>query len=395
MLSESFLRQHIYGTTLNIPSLADARYLVLSLCLIFGASIFFVPLYIELQQSQHEMSEAYGQSLANSAARESVEAVFRNDLVGLRAITQSIADNPFVLRASMRTIDQQTLVQAGPVLHDLPEAALTYEASVTLQDSMAAIVSVTVAMPHSNQGFLLSFYLLFIAANAVLMIAHLIAGPLKHLVSQDTYTSTSNRTNTDSGGAALSGHTSEHDFEDRAKQDDSGGADEEAPLTQQCAYLSLCVKNVTVLKHQLNGETFRNTFQTLAQKINSVGRLYGLTESHWETDRYLLCFKSHDQQTALFNAACTGRILLDLIGIINRVPLDLSAEIAFHEAQINSIDMPFVGLAIDTEENPCDYLDTRVEYLKIDEHENRQLISKFLEPYADLLNRQMEQFKNT
>jgi len=351
---------------------------IAALCILISASLFFLPLHSTLKTTQERYNEAYGQALADSAARESIEAVFRNDLVSLRAVIQSIADNPLVVRTSVRGIDQQTLVQAGPLLHELPKSAQTFESSITLHDSIAGIVTVTISGPPYNPlWFVLYCVTVFVCLGFLL--ANLLKAPLAQIMQQYKAQQADSENTADK-----SAPSTENEAENEAHQ----------PLPKaNYAYLSLCLKNVEVLKHQLNGATFRKTFKELEEKVFSIGNLYGLHESRWQDDRFLLCFKSHDEESALFNAACSARLLLDLAGIINRVPLDLSAQISLSEHELTDVDMPFVGLAIAESSPGPELLDSKVEYLHISEHESRKLISKFVEPYADLLKKQMEQFK--
>ncbi len=376
---ENYFAQRKIGLALTHISSLLSRYSAFALGLALGALVFFLPLNAKIHENKQIHGDAYGQALADTTARESVEALFRNDLVSLRAIAQATANNPFVVRVSLRSVEQETLVQAGPLLHELPSDARTFESSITLHDSIAGAVTVTINTGSSgiNMYRYLFTFIVLGAALIVLWQARTYK-PFKNILSPK---------HSDEEVIHDENFVSDEEYD---ALNDNVENDEELNNSVH-AYLALCVKNVAVLEHQLNGKTFRHTFKQLEKRLHQVGKLYGLKHCHWLNDRYLLSFSATDQEAALFSAACSGRLMLDLVGIINRVPLDLAAQISLDESSLTEVQMPFVGLAIEGQVQ--DQLSGKVEYLTLDESDGRSLISNFAQPYAELLKNQINQFQ--
>lgn len=361
-------------------SLSLSRYSALAFGVLIGACLFFLPAHFTLNKSEQNYLDAYGQALADAVARESVEAIFRNDLVSLRAIVQASAENPFVIRVSLRSVEQKTLAQAGPVLHELPDVSRTFESPITLHDSIAGAATVildTGVNSHSNYlgGFIV----------VVLLCLGVIAWSFnKQGLFSAIWAGVAQTRKIDND------HLNDDMTEpEKADSFDEAAYDEDLPR----AYLALCVKNASVLQHQLNGETYRRTFKQLENRVQQVGKLYGLAESQWSKDRYILTFSASAPSIAAFHAACAGKLLLDLAGIIHRVPLDLSAQISMDEDRLLDIEMPFVGLAISDDTQMQDLLEGKVEHLNLSDNDARRLISGFASPYAELLKKQIEQFQ--
>lgn len=346
-------------------------------------------MHAALQDNAQSQQAAYGQALAKGAAREAVEAMFRKDLVSLRAIAQATANNPSVLRVSMRSVEQETLVQAGPVRRDLPQTALSFESTIALHDSIVGAVVVTIESRHFAYSHIYTFlFFAILLFTAVLFIwTAWKQGELEKLfdfIAKEKAVLQSLK--------AANKHAENDETKDESESENET-ADGQA-VEHFHSYLALCVKNVMVLQDQLNGETFRNTFSLLEKRIHQVGKPYGLQSCRWVKDRYLLTFSANENDTPLFHAACAGRLMLDLLGIINQVPLDLAAQISLEEAHLTQIKFPFVGLAIDTH-NDLSSLENKVEYIQLSEDDDRQLISRFSEPYAELLKKQTNQLQLT
>lgn len=324
--------------------------------------------------NQHQL---YGQTLANTAAREALEATFHGDLVSMRAIMENSANQAHVLLASIHSVDNKLLVQAGTGTQFLPEDAPNYEATITLHDSLAGFVTVTLEPLHwaSNRYVVGLFSLL--GLSVFIFIGCLVRDKnvsiqLRAKPSSEAFPSLST------------------DIEDTRENNTAESTHTDAAP----AYVALCVKNISVLQQQLNGKMLRATLAELSRVMENIGHLYGARNCHWLGDRYLITFQAGSQADALFNAACSARLMLDLAGIVNRVPLDLAAQLSLSEQALREINMPFVGLAIDTNAAGCEELAEKVEYLEIgDENPERKLIADFVAPYKALLQKQMHQIR--
>jgi len=168
---------------------------------------------------------------------------------------------------------------------------------------------------------------------------------------------------------------------------------EEDPLLAN-AFLAVSVKNAELLKQQLSGSAYRSAWSTLDNTLRKISGVYGAFDCQTEGGRYVFHFFSESQDDAIFHALCAGRVMLDMAGIINRVPFDLSAQASGSEIDSREIDMPFVGLALSVDEEQPEQLQDKVELIELSsEDSGRLLVSGFKEHYELLLKKQMKQLK--
>ncbi|WP_370979874.1 hypothetical protein [Agaribacterium sp. ZY112] len=364
---------------------------ILALGLGFGLIAGLLSINLQWQQSELDQSKIYGQALANATAREAIAPAFANDLVSLGAIVQAMATQPRVLRVAVHSAENQILVQAGPASYDLPEGHLRFEQAITLQDSIAGAVELYVLpnQPSSALSTLLglfaSFCLIY-AANNIYRSRNFVWVPKPVMVSPPPTDTISKDIDSQKASQAVEQNEDDEIFE----QTNVSHIIEQ----NQSAFVALRIKNVAVLQNQLNGSVFRSTFKLLEKRLNTIGALYGACNWRWHSDRYLIEVKANEQEQALFNAACCAKLLLDLCGILDRVPLDLSAQISLDDHKLESATMPFVGLAVDESTLSHQDLNGRVALLQYgDESAQCQLIAEFLPPYAQLLQKQMHSLK--
>jgi len=63
---------------------------------LIGGIAVFVLFKLTLSTQIDRQEQVYGQALANNAARDSVDAMFRNDLLQLQTLLQTVVKNPDV-----------------------------------------------------------------------------------------------------------------------------------------------------------------------------------------------------------------------------------------------------------------------------------------------------------
>ena len=370
---------------LSIINHPPSRSALFALGLLVGIAIVLLPHRDQAESHASMHDDHYGNALAKSAAREAVEATFRKDLISLSAIAESVANNPRVEQVNIYDIEGRVLVQAGLEKHLVSDSAQTYQTTIAMQDSAAGVVAVTLA-PLNWQGkrWQPIYFLIMLIAFAYL-VWRLYADNFINIKSLTKNWASNHEANENDDALTLPSE---------ALLDD----DNESDAEPEVAYAALCIKNVGVLQQQLNGETFRKTFNQVEQKLNKIGQLYGALDCHWEQDRYLIKFGATEQSDALFNSACAAKLMIDLAGITNRIPLDLAAQISLDKHSTIKSTMPFVGLAVHEADDAYDLLNGRIELLDIGEDDStRKLISAFVQPYSELLKKQIaqlgEQFK--
>ncbi len=350
-----------------------------------GVTVGILLLYLLLLRSADKLidqqNSTYGQSLANAAARESVEDLFHQDLVSMRANLQSVVDNPGVLTATIYDVENNLVVQAGK---SQPEG-IDFSAPITIHESLAGYVTIKLnpeTWPAGRPMQLVQIIVFSCIALAALFIYMSKSIQWEGIALPDKWRFLARPPNAGT--------------EDDITQDENEPHSEANEISvRNKAYVALCIKNIGTLQQQLNGSAFRNTFNLVEEMIEAIMHLYGADDWRWHNDRYLIEFQTEGENNqALFNAACAAQLMLDLCGIINRVPLDLSAQIALHRNDLTETAMPFVGLAVDRLAADADCLKPKVEYLDLgEEAPSRLLIKHFVGPYNDLLQKQMEQIR--
>ncbi|WP_096086006.1 hypothetical protein [Agaribacterium haliotis] len=363
------------------------RLAIFALGLSFGLIAVLASVHSSWQQQQLAQQNHYGQALTKATAREAVAAAFARDLVSLGAIVQAAAGSEDVLRVAVYNAENQIWVQAGPAIRVLPEQALRFEQPITLENSIAGAVELYLK-PRPYQLPLQGLYnLLILGGLGYAAFSLLYHSKLRIRLPQRRRPSPQAQDN------AAELNTSEPSAKSTTATD-SDVHERFICYEPQSACVALRIKNVSVLQNQLSGAMFRSTFKTFEVKLNNIGALYGADSWRWHNDRYLIEVQAESQEQALFNAACCAKLMLDLCGIIDRVPLDLSAQVGLDENTLESASMPFVGLAIEDCADSLLLLQDRVSLLEYgDTSANCQLIAEFHSPYAELLHKQMQSLK--
>ena len=336
-----------------------------------GVAAVSLALLLTLKDEAPQFNERYGEALVRAAAREAMEAAFRKDLVSLRAIAENLSDNPEVLRASIHDTDNRLLVQAGEERRLAPQHTVDFEAPITVHDSVAGFVRLGLSHKRSH----------------IKLVRILCAGLLLSSVICVVFLLLRSLTQTPRTKPAATGARRAH-----STQTDDHSPPERTPEPER-AWCVLCVKNMEVLTHQLNGQVYRDTFSELAKRIEHIAKLYGASVDKQLGNRYVLGFRANDSTQALFNAACAARLMLETTAIIHRVPLDLAAQISSSYDELSKADMPFTGLAINGLHD-CTLLSEKVSLINVsDEHPERKLVIDFASPYKLLLENQIDQIR--
>jgi hypothetical protein len=340
-----------------------------------GACCVFIALGLSTEKQLHQQEKIYGQSLANNAARNAIDAMFRNDLLQLQTLLQGVVQNPMVVSASVHSVENKILVQAGSNGLEAAQNLNSFEAAITLPDSVAGFVKVdTLSTPTTFFSSVFSFFIVVCLA----WIGWILYRDQNIVLSDRTSPHTLTSSSADSSSV----------------EEDTDEIEEEVEAPQANACLAICVKNADVLKQQLSGSAYREVIFKLEQTLLKISKIYGAIDCIPKHNRYIFRFFSDERSDALFQAICSGRVMLDLAGIIKRVPFDLSAQVADDETELHDVDMPFVGLAVTRGPDASELLTDKVQLIEIStEQQDRLLVSGFENHYEVLLQKQMAQFK--
>lgn len=313
----------------------------------------------------------YGSTLANMAAKQAVDATFNHDLVRLQVILQDVITNPYAHLATIHDVENNLLVQAGDSRTRPPHSA-TFTSHIALRDSVAGYVTITI---KTDEWSLNSAVLLTISVSTLLFVLALWS--LFH-----------------SKAIVWQSPTQKYK-QDKPEKEVVGTSPEvssfEEPLHSD-VFAIIHIKNLNVLKQQLNGQSFRDTMGRLEKIMSDVMALYGGHQFRLTENYYILNFQERDSRgEALFNASCTAYLILELAGIVNKVPLDLAALVSANKENVVPENLPFAGLIVEEIAGGEALINRRITFMELGTEDGRQVLSSFRQPFQNLLENQLKQ----
>ena len=356
---------------------------VLLLLLSFlGTAIYMV----NTQEQQKEYIDHYGKVLANSAARQAVDATLQRDLISLQAILKEVEQYPGVIGATVHNVENHLLVQSG----FKPNQAIkgkrySFSAPIALHNNVAGYLSVTIEESRFTARDY-SALLLWVAALAIALsiigwsIQRAWWGQLKEKIP-----SASSLVN-----AVV---------EKMPTIEDIPEPEPEAPK-QLAVRLSLDVTNLSRLYQQLNSDAFATLVRRFEGQLQGVLSLYNGQRQMLSNETLLIDFTGDSFHDCCFRAVCTAQLISNLALQSSSPRLQLAA--AVHElsapmsptksllrdfvVQHNNHLKPSKGEVLISERLIEAEL---LEHLEL-EPDSGKLI-KLKEPYSDLLRKQQEQ----
>ncbi|MYM64252.1 hypothetical protein [Pseudomaricurvus sp. HS19] len=256
------------------------------LCLLLSTS---------LSDQQHrarldERSAHYGQALADLAAKQATDATLNHDLVSLQVTVSDVARNPDILSATIHDVENQLLVQAGtsPGSGDYSDRDYrSYSAPITLHDSVAGFVTITVdherLYSETRESWLLALLVLAIA----LMVSS--ALNLRRNSEDDSQP-----------GADTSAANDESQLPTRERENVS------VSLTLYCL-------NTDALRQQLSASLRQQLYSELETQLSGISSLYGGKVVFASEQGLELQFQGDDLGSTGFRAICAAQLLLCLL----------------------------------------------------------------------------------
>lgn len=301
------------------PAFIRSSSIISALVILSSAlSIFWVHSFLEQQRQTY--GHNYGQALANMAAYQSQEATLDHDLLSLQIILQDVAKNPAVIGATIHDVENRLVVQGGHNPDTRRELAReqilgSYNAPITLQESVAGYVTVVLALPKKTDTALfakLTLLPLFALALALWLLHYYVYRSATAVVAVPIVTSNKNDSEEDTDSASPSEHQS-------AYIDDN--FNDIYPVK-----LHLKMQLLARLKQQLNSKNYKQLLAQFERQLRGVCSLYNGEMVFAGQDQLILRFSANSEADATFNALCSAKLLqsLSLDGGIN---LGLSAYI--------------------------------------------------------------------
>ncbi len=332
----------------------------------------------------------YGNALSAMAARQAVDATFNHDLVRLQVILQDTATNARVSLATIHDVENNLLVQAGEPQFGNP-ASLTFTHPIILHDSVAGYVSITTAQnfPGFSAAINLSRAMIIVCLLVAIWAIHqLKLITLVRLPKPDKAHQNEEEKSQDNNDTTQPQNTQDETLGLNNDLSDTLANTQDFPDVFSVVH----IKNLDVLKQQLNGENLRATLGRLEKIIRDVMALYGGTHFQLIGNHYILTFKAYDSAgEALFRATCSAHLVLELGGIVNNIPLDLAALVSSNAGDIRPENLPISGLILEGSAGEDELINQRIEFIEVGEASQQKVVSGFHNPFQSLIDKQHKQ----
>ncbi|MBU3069348.1 hypothetical protein KOI40_05910 [Aestuariicella sp. G3-2] len=264
------------------------------ICLLISASL--------LQQQHHQRLEIrtdqYGNALASLAASQATEATMNHDLVSLQVTVSEIARNPDILSVTVHDVENRLLVQAG----DSPNAGdyanrdhQSYTSPVTLQDSIAGYVTVTIDTQTLYEKFDDTWLMALLGLAGAMLVLSIINQ--RQAPDDDADTSVPHQK------AALAEQP-----DPAAPAPRSGGNEQEDYVT-----LKFCCLNWPSLKQQLSATLRQQLFDDLQGHLSGINALYSGRITLADHETLELEFHGDEIGNTTFRAICAAQLLFTLL----------------------------------------------------------------------------------
>ncbi len=355
------------------------------ICLLLSTSL--------LQQQHHQRldlrTDHYGDALASLAAKQATDATLNHDLVSLQVTVSDVARNPHVLSSTIHDVENNLLVQAGdsPNTGDYQQTEHhSYTAAITLHDSVAGYVTVTIDSQALYQQQDDTWLLALLGMAAGLLVLSVLNA------RQQTDTSPSNDQSPQP--------------EPTAKEDSDTIHSQQSPIIIHLSYRCL---NWPTLAGQLSRTLKQQLFEELEGRLSGINALYSGKIVMAQEDTIELQFTGDDIGNTTFRAICASQLFFSLLEKSDsNIELQYSAAI-YRSDRAHSLKQHIhnyrrqsqLQMTLDKQNNHCLLLDgqdcatsqllqrVRVETNLLDEH---WFVVAGLQPsYQALLDKQTQQ----
>lgn len=272
-------------------------------------------------RQQHENVERYGKMVAQSAARQAVDATLNQDLISLQAIMQEVSQYPTVVGATIRNLENRLLVQSG----HLPNQAIKgkryyFTAPIALHNNVAGYVQVTLEMPRYSV-WQQQFLLIWLSAVGLALLIIWWSIQLQWWRNLRDKLPSATRVMTTMIERIPTIPEAPPEPEPIVP---------EAPIPPQVAVrLSVHITNMARLYQQLNSEGFATLLRRFEKQLQDVLTLYNGQRLLLTDDTLIIDFIGESHHDCSFRALCSAILLRNLCARAPSPRLQVSA--AVHE----------------------------------------------------------------
>jgi uncharacterized membrane protein affecting hemolysin expression len=342
------------------------------------------------EQNQREQIGHYGQVLANSAARQAVNATLQQDLVSLQAILLEVGQYPNVIGTTIHNVENKLLVQNGFKPNQVIKGRrYDFSAPIALHNNVAGYLEVTLDVPRFSERDYRFFMVWMAAVFCSLLVIWWSIQRQWWSQLKEKLPSTSEIVT-----AVVEKMPTIQEI-----------VEPEPELPKEVSVrLSLDIVNMGKLYQQLSSESFAIVLRRFEKQLQGVLNLYGGQRQMLSGETLIIDFTGEAFYESSFRAVCAAQLLQNLTAKNPSPRLHLAAAVHELSAPVSS-----------NKSLLKDFVVQHNNHLKPDKGEiliSQRLIDQDLQehldivsdsgrliglkaPYAALLAKQEEQLANT
>lgn len=298
----------LMNTYRTYPQLSLCSFLLCVLGVI--GAVFYIQ---NTEQNQREQIHHYGQVLANSAARQAVDATLQQDLVSLQAILLEVGQYPNVVGATIHNVENKLLVQSGFKPNQAPQGQrYNFSAAIALHNNIAGTLEVTLDVPrHTERDYL--FFIIWMAS----IFASLFV--IWWSIHRHWWSQLKDKLPTASDLVTAV-------VEKMPTIADIPEPEPDAPK-QVSVRLSLDITNMNKLYQQLNSEGFAIILRRFETQLQSILNLYNGQRQMLSGETLLIDFTGEAYYECAFRAVCAAQLLSNIAAQNPSPRLQLAASV--------------------------------------------------------------------
>ncbi len=283
----------IFNTYRNYPQLTLCSLLLIALG-IFGGWAYSH----NSELNQQEKINNYGQVLANSAARQAVNATLQQDLVSLQAILLEVGQYPHVIGSTIHSVENKLLVQSGfKPNQEIIGKRYNFSAPIALHNNVAGYLEVSLDVPaHSERDY--HFFLMWMGAVCASLLV------IWWSIQRQWWSQLKDKLPSTSEIVTAV-------VEKMPTIEDIPEPEPEAPA-QVSVRLSLHICNMSKLYEQLNSESFATVLRRFEKQLQGVLNLYSGERQMLSGETLIIDFTGESFYECSFRAVCAAQLLSNL-----------------------------------------------------------------------------------
>ncbi|WP_347330642.1 hypothetical protein [Marinimicrobium locisalis] len=339
-------------------------------------------------ENQRQQLDAFGQTLAHSAAQRAVDATLRQDMISLQVVLQELNRHPQVVGATIHDVENNLLVQSGFAPSDAEgERFQSYTAPIALADNIAGHLQIALTAPSLTAADQRFFWIWSLVVLLVAALPWLLARrfPLAGAATTPSLTGREEQAPEESGNDPA---------------DLPSASEQEPELGLVEIRLRLQLTNLNALHSQLNQDSFDRQLRQFERQLQGVLSLYGGRKLALSDDVLLIDYQGESHSDCAFRALCSAQLLGELthlnsgpkLKIRARIhPITTDTPVTLSEAyrdQLSEVPPALQGIEI----VPSLIDEELQQHLELDP--SNGLLIGVKAPYRQLLNKQQQQLQH-